>query len=89
MYLKINKKNKKIRENSIKLLFYKKFHQVNPKILVPFSRKTTNNYRKIFNVTHLSVIVLCFTGYYYSIAFLLILLILDSLYFLNLIVCHY
>ena len=39
MYLKINKKNKKIRENSIKLLFYKKFHQVNPKIFVPFFKK--------------------------------------------------
>lgn len=77
MYLKINKKIKKIRGNSIKLLFYKKFYQVNPKILVPFSRITTSNYRKIFNVTHLSMIFLCFTGYYYyyyySIAFLLIL----------------
>lgn len=48
MYLKINKKNKKIRENSIKLLFYKKFHQVNPKIFVPFSRKTALIAEKYF-----------------------------------------
>jgi len=56
MYLKINKKIKKIRDNSIKLLFHKKFHQVNPKILVPFFKKTTLNHRKIFRVIYFSTI---------------------------------